>query len=282
MTNPGKLFIVATPIGNLGDITFRAIETLKESDIIAAEDTRHSKKLLNHYKIETKTISLHNFNEAKRCELILTKIKQGKNVALITDAGTPLISDPGNLLVKKAYEHEIQVIPIPGASALISALSAAGLPTNKFVFEGFLPTKKKQRLEHLQKLNNESRTIIFYESPHRLLATIDNMQDVFGPERYIVIAKELTKKFETIYGDNISEIQSWLQEKPERLKGEFVILVKGLNKEAEIDHKILRILGLLSENMPLKQAAMLASKITGIKKNKLYKFLIKTTKLEKN
>ncbi|OGT09643.1 MAG: 16S rRNA (cytidine(1402)-2'-O)-methyltransferase [Gammaproteobacteria bacterium RBG_16_37_9] len=271
MSNVGTLFIVATPIGNLSDITLRALETLKDVDLIAAEDTRHSSKLLKHYNIKTPAISLHNYNETKRSQFILQQLQQGKNIALITDAGTPLISDPGYHLVKTIQENGLQVIPIPGACAAIAALSTCGLATNKFIFEGFLPAKSKQQLQRLQELMDKTETIIFYESPHRLLMTINNMLTVFGHDRYIVIAKELTKTFETIYGNTIFEVQNWLIEKPERQKGEFVILVKGTSKEAIINPEVLRILELLSKNMSHKQAVALTSEITGVNKNQLYK-----------
>ena len=271
MSNVGSLFIVATPIGNLSDITLRALETLKDVDLIAAEDTRHSSKLLQHYNIKTPIISLHDYNETKRSQFILQKLQQGKNIALITDAGTPLISDPGYHLVKTIQENGLRVIPIPGACAAITALSASGLATNKFIFEGFLPAKSKQQLERLQELANKTETMIFYESPHRLLATINNMLIVFGQDRYIVIAKELTKTFETIYGNTIFEAQNWLIAKPERQKGEFVILVKGSSKDIEINPEVLRILELLSKHMSHKQAVALTSEITGANKNQLYK-----------
>jgi len=271
MSNVGSLFIVATPIGNLSDITLRALETLKDVDLIAAEDTRHSSKLLQHYNIKTPIISLHDYNETKRSQFILQKLQQGKNIALITDAGTPLISDPGYHLVKTIQENGLRVIPIPGACAAITALSASGLATNKFIFEGFLPAKSKQQLERLQELANKTETMIFYESPHRLLATINNMLIVFGQDRYIVIAKELTKTFETIYGNTIFEVQNWLMAKPERQKGEFVILVKGSSKDIEINPEVLRILELLSKHMSHKQAVALTSEITGANKNQLYK-----------
>lgn len=274
MSNAGALFIVATPIGNLSDITLRALETLKQVDLIAAEDTRHSSNLLKHYGIITPTVSLHNFNEAKRSQFILKKLQEGKNIALITDAGTPLISDPGFHLVKTVQENNLRVIPIPGACAAIAALSVSGLPTNKFIFEGFLSVKTKQQLQRLQELVTEKRTIIFYESPHRLLSTINNMLSVFGQNRYIVIVKELTKTFETIYGNTIFEVQNWLCEKPERQRGEFVILVKGADEatsDMELSPEVLRILELLSKNMSHKLAVTLTAQITGASKNQLYK-----------
>jgi 16S rRNA (cytidine1402-2'-O)-methyltransferase len=273
--NSGTLFLVATPIGNLGDITLRALETLKQVDLIAAEDTRHSSRLLQHFCIKTPLTSLHDYNEIKSSQFICTKLQQGKNIALISDAGTPLISDPGYHLVKTVRENNFQVVPIPGACAAIAALSAAGLPTDKFIFEGFLPAKTNQQLQHLNELISETRTLIFYESPHRLLQTINNMLAVFGPDRYVVIAKELTKIFETIYGNTLSEVQNWLLIDPQHQKGEFVVLVKGAEKTITINPEILRILKLLEKDLPSKQAATLAAQITGANKNQLYQLLIR-------
>lgn len=271
MSDFGSLFVVATPIGNLGDITLRALETLKQVDLIAAEDTRHSKKLLEHYGINTPLISLHNYNETKRCQLILTRLQQGKNLALITDAGTPLISDPGYQVVKLVRENGLRVIPIPGPCAAIAALSVSGLPTDRFIFIGFLSPKSKQQQECLQELVDEAGTMIFYESPHRLLATINNMQTVFGNDRYAVLAKEVTKIFEIIYGDTLMGLRDWLTEKPERQKGEFVILIKGVSQKLAINQETWRILNLLLKNMSKKQAVIITAKITGVSKNELYK-----------
>jgi 16S rRNA (cytidine1402-2'-O)-methyltransferase len=275
MSNTGKLFLIATPIGNLKDITLRAIETLKQVDLIAAEDTRHSSKLLQYYGIQTPLAPLHDHNEIKRSQFICKQLQLGKNIALISDAGTPLISDPGYHLVKTITENGFQAIPIPGACAAIAALSAAGLPTDKFIFEGFLPAKSHQQIQHLNTLITEKRTLLFYESPHRLLQTINNMLAVFGSERYVVIAKELTKTFETIYGNTLIEVQKWLLTEPQRQKGEFVILVKGAEKTITINPEILRILKLLSETLPSKQAAALTAQITGANKNQLYQLLIR-------
>ena len=269
-----KLYIVATPIGNLKDITLRALETLKEVDLIAAEDTRHSGKLLQHYDIKTPMISLHDHNEEKCSSLICKKLHLGKNIALISDAGTPLISDPGYHLVKEVTAQGFKIVPIPGACAAIAALSSAGLPTDKFVFEGFLPAKSTQRLKHLSGLANETRTIIFYESPHRLLKTTADMIAVFGPDRHVVIAKELTKTFETIHGNTLIEIQHWLLADPQRQKGEFVILVKGTKKVVTINAEVLRVLELLAKDIPSKKAAALTAQITGANKNQLYRLLI--------
>lgn len=275
MLRPGALFLVATPIGNLKDITLRALETLKQVDLIAAEDTRHSNRLLQHYGIKTPVSSLHDHNEIINSKFICNQLQQGKNIALISDAGTPLISDPGYHLVATVRTHNLSVIPIPGACAAITALGAAGLPTDKFIFEGFLPAKSNQQLKLLQELATQTQTLIFYESPHRLLVTIDHMLKVFGPSRYIVIAKELTKIFETIYGNTLIEVKNWLLNNPKRQKGEFVILVKGAEKSVTIDPEVLRILNLLAKNLPSKQAATLAAQITGANKNQLYKILIK-------
>lgn len=273
-SNDGTLFLVATPIGNLGDITLRALETLKQVDLIAAEDTRHSSKLLQHFGIKTPLTSLHDYNETKSSKFICSQLQQGKNIALISDAGTPLISDPGYHLVKTVRENNFQAVPIPGACAAIAALSAAGLPTDKFVFAGFLPAKSKQQLQQLNELITETRTLIFYESPHRLLQTINNMLTTFGPNRYAVIAKELTKIFETIYGNTLSEVQNWLLADPQHQKGEFVILVKGVEKTVTINPEILRILKLLAKDLSSKQAATLTAQITGANKNQLYRMLI--------
>jgi len=274
MLKTGCLFLVATPIGNLNDITLRALETLKQVDLIAAEDTRHSSRLLQHYGIKTPVTSLHDYNEIKCSQFICKQLQQGKNVALISDAGTPLVSDPGYHLVKTVITSNFQIIPVPGACAAIAALSAAGLPTDKFVFEGFLPAKPNQQLQYLQEVINETRTLIFYESPHRLLQTINNMLTVFGPDRYVVIAKELTKIFETIYGNTLIEVQNWLLLDPQRQKGEFVILIKGAEKMVTINSEIIRILKLLATELPSKQAASLTAQITGANKNQLYRLLI--------
>ena len=273
----GKLFLVATPIGNLSDITLRALEILKQVDLIAAEDTRHSSRLLQYYSIRTALVSLHDYNEVKSSRFICKQLQQGKDVALISDAGTPLVSDPGYHLVKMVIASNFQIVPVPGACAAIAALSVAGLPTNKFVFEGFLPAKSNQQLQYLRELTAETRTLIFYESPHRLLQTISNMLAVFGPNRHVVIAKELTKVFEVVYGNTLVEVQNWLLFDLQRQKGEFVILIKGAEKDektAVINSEALRILKLLAAELPSKQATSLTAQITGVNKNWLYKFLI--------
>lgn len=274
MKKIGTFYIIATPIGHLGDITYRAVDVLKQVDLIAAEDTRHSKILLQHYGIRTKLISTHAFNEAKRVALFLERLKQGESIALISDAGTPLISDPGALLVKKIRDEGISVVPIPGACAFITALCAAGLPTDRFIFEGFLSTKSAPRLEKLKALSEDTRTIIFYEAPHRILKLIAEMGSVFENTRQMVLAKELTKTFETFFSGTAKEVYAWLQEDEVRQKGEFVVLVEGCNKnktEEMLPKETLRVLEILLSALSVKQASELTAKITGDKKNLIYK-----------
>lgn len=276
--NPGTgtLYIVATPIGNLQDITLRALEILQHHvTLIAAEDTRHSHKLLQHYAITTPTISLHEHNEEKRSQILLQRLLQGENIALISDAGTPLISDPGYNLVNLVRKHNIKVVPIPGACAAITALCAAGLPTDRFAFEGFLPVKQVALHTRLHELAGETRTIVLYEAPHRLLKLIAAMIAVWGKERRIVLAKELTKVFETIYAANLGELEEWLcADAARHQKGEFVLLVPGkeiiATKSLPLDQEAQRILQILQAELPPKQAVKLTAKITGVDKKVLY------------
>jgi len=274
----GILYIVATPIGNLGDLTHRAIETLKTVSLITAEDTRHSKKLLAHFGIITPMFSLHEYNENKKYAQILEKLREGNSVALISDAGTPLISDPGYRLVSEARKRNIQVVPIPGACALTTALCAAGLPSDRFCFEGFLPAKSSARLTQLESLKNETRTLIFYESPHRIIASLNDIQKVFGKHRQVVIARELTKIFETIRTDTVENIIQWIEKDPHQQKGEFVILIRGKVKEAETsDENIESVLKILLEELPLSQAVKLTVKIMRVKKSTVYKMALRLT-----
>jgi 16S rRNA (cytidine1402-2'-O)-methyltransferase len=274
--NYGILYVVATPIGNLSDITLRALEILKQVDCIAAEDTRHSKKLLEHFDIKKPMISLHNYNEGERSKVLLKRLQKGENLALISDAGTPLISDPGYQLIKFVREAKINVVPVPGPCAAITALCVSGLPTDKFIFEGFLPAKAAARRKRLEELITEPRTIIFYEAPHRIKFLINDLLNVFGKNRHAVLARELTKKFETIYGANLSELKSWLEVNKVQQKGEFVILLHGAEpkKTTEINEETLRILKILLSELSVKQAIVLATKITGESKNKLYKVAV--------
>lgn len=271
MNKTGHLYIVATPIGNLKDITLRALETLKQVDLIAAEDTRHSKTLLQHYQIDTALISLHEHNEQQRAHELLLKLQAGQHIALISDAGTPLISDPGYQLVNHVRAAGVTVVPIPGPSALITALSAAGLPTDSFCYEGFLPAKTSARKQHLQKLQDECRTLIFYEAPHRILDTLRDIAEIFLPQRQATLARELTKTFETILSGTLEQLLAQLLADKNQQKGEFVILVQGKKTQISADlAESQRILKILLTELPVKQAASLAAQITGEKKNELY------------
>lgn len=273
----GKLYIVATPIGNLDDFSFRAIETLKNVDLIAVEDTRHSAKLLHHYNIQTPMISLHEHNEEARIRRILTELNQKKSIALISDAGTPLISDPGYRLVSEARNQSIDVIPIPGPCAAIAALSISGLPSDKFIFEGFLPQKSTARKNRLEELKNETRTMIFYESPYRVLDMLKTCRETLGGDRQAFIARELSKLYETSRKDSLTELINWLEKNPTELTGEFVILLSGIEKrnKMELSAEDQRILRLLLSKLPLKEAAQLAHEITGTGKNALYDWAVK-------
>lgn len=274
----GNLYIVATPIGNLNDITLRAIEVLKQVDLIAAEDTRHSRKLLDAYAIDTRLTSVHDHNEADRAEYLCGLLAQGQDIALISDAGTPLISDPGFRLVRAVREAGFEVVTIPGPCAAVAALSVAGLPTDRFLFVGFLPAKQQARRTTLETLQGESATLVFYESPKRIIETLQDMALVFGTQREAAIAKELTKAFETVKTDTIEALLVWLQEDEHRQRGEFVVLVKGrelLSGEILVDAKVLRAVELAREHMPLKKACALVSELTGVAKNQLYDAALK-------
>ncbi len=272
MKAKGVIYIVATPIGNLEDITIRAIRILKEVHFIAAEDTRHSQKLLKSLHISTPLIALHDFNEKQRTASLLKKVQEGAAIALIADAGTPLISDPGYTLVQKAHEQNITVIPIPGPCAAITALCASGLPTDRFVFEGFLPVKSQARQDRLKILSEELRTIILYEAPHRILELIEDLHRIFGGSRLVTLAKELTKTFETIYCANLTDLKEWLIADPVRQRGEFVLIVKGQSEpKSALNLAEDTVLAVLQAELPLKQAVSLTAKILGQKKNAIYK-----------
>jgi 16S rRNA (cytidine1402-2'-O)-methyltransferase len=266
----GRLYVVSTPIGNLEDMTARAVATLKAVDLIAAEDTRHSKHLASHFGISTPMISLHTHNEAERQADVIAKLMNGKTVALISDAGTPLISDPGFSLVSEAHKNNIRVVPVPGASALTAALAVAGLPVERFCFEGFLPAKPLQRQKVLKELSEESRTMVFYEAPHRITACLQDISTELGSDREVVIARELTKQFETIYQGSVSEVLEVIMSHDDHRRGEFVVLVRGSDAVIEIDAKTEALLLALMEQMPLKKAAAIIAEFTGIRKNMLY------------
>ncbi len=271
---PGALYVVATPIGNLGDFSARAIEVLGGVACIAAEDTRHSAPLLHRHGIATPLLSLHEHNERERVAQLIVALQGGAAIALISDAGTPLISDPGYHLVRAARAQGIRVIPVPGACAFIAALSAAGLPTDRFVFEGFLPAKSSARRARLEVLRTETRTLVFYESSHRVVDTLADMAIVFGASRPAVVARELTKTFETIRDGRLGELLAFVSNDANQQKGEFVMLVQGAEDVTEDAAEAGRVLGILLDELPVKQAAALAERITGVKKNELYKLAL--------
>ena len=269
----GILYIVATPIGNLSDITIRAVEILKKVDAVLAEDTRHTKKLFDHYEIDSPLVAFHEHNENEKVDYILAQIGSGKSLALVSDAGTPLISDPGYNLVLEAKKNGISVVPIPGPSALIAALSSSGIESNNFTFFGFLPSKQSARLRLLKTKKSLNETIIFYESPKRILAALMDMLEVFGEKRQVCLAKEITKSFETILNDNLVNLIEYLTSDSSHQKGEFVIIISPVNKldldEAQV--QLEKILPILCAEMGASQAAKLAAKITGIDKKHCYK-----------
>ncbi len=272
----GVLYVVATPIGNLGDISSRAIEVLRQVDWVAAEDTRHSKQLLHYFGIETPLISLHEHNEHSRIPRILADLSAGKSIALISDAGTPLISDPGFPVIRSLREQGLKAVPIPGASSLLAALSVAGLPTDRFIFEGFLPAKSPPRRKRLQNLKSDPRTLVFFESSHRIKASLEDMAAIFGVERQAVVARELTKRFEQIQSDTLSKLVDWLATDANHSRGEFVVLVHGVPEQPEETHnpKVRQLLEALLEELPLKTATRIAAKVTGLNKNVLYRLAL--------
>lgn len=268
---PACLWVVATPIGHRDDFSARAIETLRAVAVIAAEDTRHSRPLLQHHNIDTPLIALHEHNERDAVEAIVRRLQGGDSVALISDAGTPLISDPGFRLVRAARAAGIRCVPVPGACAAIAALSVAGLPSDRFVFEGFLPPKAAARRGRLQTLAGESRTIIFYESSHRVAESLADMRDIFGGEREAVLARELTKLFETVLGEPLAQLAAHVANDPDQQRGEHVILVAGRGEEA--DARLAegqRVFAILREELPPAKAAKLAAAISGAPRKELY------------
>jgi len=272
----GQLYIVATPIGNLQDISQRAITILNNADVIAAEDTRHSGRLLKQLDINTHCIALHEHNERQFAEKVIQQILKGHCVALISDAGTPLVSDPGYHLVRLAHQNNIQVIPIPGPSALIAALSAAGLATDRFCFEGFVPTRQGQRRSFYAQRNKEVRTLIFYETPHRIVASLTDLCAEFGHDRRVVLARELTKTFETIRNDSAENILEWVIADNNQQKGEIVLVVQGYQivNETSLSEQHEHVIRTLLKALSLKQAVQLAVEITGEKKKTLYNFAL--------
>lgn len=273
----GTLFIIPTPIGNLQDLTPRALETLQKVDLVVAEDTRHSGLLLNHFGIKQSFLSLHDHNEQQKTQLIISKLQQGTNIGLVSDAGTPLISDPGFHLVRECRDAGIKIVPLAGACAAIVALSGAGIASDRFCFEGFLSAKSKGRQDRLQELSLEPRTMIFYESTHRILQTLEDMQLIWGKERYVVLARELTKTWETITGETLENLIPWLQADPNRTKGEMVIIAEGykfLSPQEEIPKQAQKAVKLLAKELPLKTATQIVAELFNLKKNALYQWAI--------
>ena len=278
----GSLYVVATPIGNLDDISARALKVLRDVSLIAAEDTRHSLRLMQHFGISTPLGACHEHNERDEGSRFIQRLLAGEDVALISDAGTPLISDPGYHLVRQARAAGIKVVPVPGACALIAALSAAGLPSDRFIFEGFLPAKAVGRRSRLQLLKEEPRTLIFYEAPHRILETVAALAQVFGAGRTLVLARELTKLFETIHSCSLGDALHWLQADANRQRGEFVLLLSAAVPDADNGEgeRVLRLL--LADGLPVKQAAKLAHAISGAGKNAMYELALSVRSMEKN
>lgn len=272
----GILYVVATPIGNLQDISLRALDILKSVDAIAAEDTRHSSGLLNHFGISKKLIAVHEHNEHQSAEKLLMQLNAGENIALVTDAGTPGISDPGAVVVDLVRKAGVKVVPVPGASAVIAALSASGITQNGFLFHGFLPASGSARRRALESLKTQTVTLVFYEAPHRILECIADLSLILGADRRITFARELTKTFETFHSCNLGEAEAWLEADTNQQRGEFVLLVEApAQKEAEaIPEDAVRVLKLLLAELPLKQAVKLAADITQLKKNDLYEFAL--------
>ncbi len=268
---PGTLFIVATPIGNLGDLSPRALETLRTVDAVCAEDTRHTRQLLAHFGFERPLLALHEHNEEALAEKLVARLQAGDSLALVSDAGTPLVSDPGFRVVRAARAAGLKVSPVPGPSALVAALSVAGLPSDRFVFEGFLPAKASARRERLQRLAGEPRTLVFYESLHRIAEALADLRAAFGDERPAAIARELTKLFETVLDGTLAQLQATIEADDNQRKGEFAIVVQGAGEDA--DAKIAegrRICALLGEHLPPSTAAKLAAEISGAPRKALY------------
>ncbi len=272
----GTLYIVATPIGNLGDFSLRGQQTLAEVDLIVAEDTRHSRHLLNHFGINKPLLSMHEHNELGRVDSLVERMLSGDSIAQISDAGTPLISDPGYLLARGAREAGIQVTVVPGPSAPIVALALSGLPASHFSFEGFLPSRSGPREQLLRDLLGETRTMIFFESPRRVVDSLRSMERIFGPSREVSVARELTKLHESVHTAPLGELLRWIEEEQNRQRGEFVLVVKGADEESQEEELVeaYRIVELLARDLAPRRAAAVAAEITGVRKNLLYRSLL--------
>lgn len=278
---PGTLYIVATPIGNLEDVTLRALRILKEVDLIAAEDTRHTQKLLSHYDIKTPLTSYHEHNERSKAGSLVERLVRGENIALVSDAGTPAIADPGYRLVVEAIRRSIPVVPVPGASALAAVLSASGLPTDRFIFEGFLPAKRHERQVKLQALKQETRTLVFYDAPHRLKESLADMLKIFG-EREIVIGREMTKVHEEFLRGVVSAAIAQLGER--EVKGEVAILVHGATAEAEVSADQLKreIARLIDDGSGIKEVAEILGARHGLAKREVYRLALEVRNLQRS
>ncbi|WP_163120897.1 16S rRNA (cytidine(1402)-2'-O)-methyltransferase [Acinetobacter portensis] len=277
-----QLYVVATPIGHLDDITYRAIEVLKSVKLIAAEDTRTSAKLLKHFGINTPLTACHDHNESNKTDHLIERLLAGENMALISDAGTPLISDPGFKFVRAAQTKGIQVIPVPGACAAIAALSSVGLPSDRFSFEGFLPSKQSQRLLHLNRLKDETQTLIIYEAPHRILECVKDMADVFGADRPVGFAREITKTFETIKKMTLGELVEFIANDSNQQKGEIVLVIGGASVEKDMEQeKLDQLLTRLLQDLSVKAASQLAADLTGIKKKIAYQRALELNQVER-
>ncbi len=270
--DPGALYVVATPIGNLGDFSPRGREVLAGVDLIAAEDTRHTRELLAHFDIHTPLVALHAHNEAGAAAELLAPLAGGGTLALVCDAGTPAISDPGERIVALAHARGVRVIPVPGASAVVCALSACGLPTGRFAFEGFLPARAAARRTLLESLREERRTLVFYEAPHRLAASLSDLAELFGAARPAALARELTKRFETVRRATLGELNAWVADDPGQCRGEVVILVAGAPEAARAtdEAELRRVLTVLLDELPLKRAVAAAAALTGAPRNRTY------------
>ncbi len=273
-----QLYVVATPIGNLADITVRAQQVLEMVDIIAAEDTRHTKKLLNHLGIQKPLMATHDHNEAQAAGQIIEKLQAGQNVAIVSDAGTPLIADPGYHVADQVAKAGFNIVPVPGACAVITALCAAALPTDRFIFDGFLPAKTTARKSYFESIKHEERTLVVYESPHRIMATLDDLIDVLGADKDIVVARELTKTFETFNRGLAGDVRALMLEDTNQQRGEFVLMVRGVlsNKKLEVSQEALDLTLLIAKELPLKKAAAIVSEHTGFKKNQLYQLALES------
>lgn len=276
----GTLYLVSTPIGNINDISIRAIDVLNAVDIILTEDTRVTSKLLKHHSVTTKESlqSFNQINEDKKAPDIISELKEGKDVALVSDAGTPLISDPGYKFIRHARENSIKVEPVPGCCALIAAITASGLPSDRFSFYGFLPRTTSKRIKELKKLSNKEETLIFYESVHRIQSSIEDMMNIFGGNRLAVLCKEITKIHESFIGETLSEITTFIENNQDKVKGEFTVVVQGSSTSEESNDDLDKVLRMLMMDLSLKKTVEIASKLTKISKSKIYEQALKIKK----